>query len=65
MISFLGSSSKSIAECADMVGAIATDKAAGESVFRTLHTIKGNATMLNLKTIADLIHAAETTVSEV
>ena len=38
---------------------------AAEEIFRALHTIKGMAASLDFATTADLVHATETTLSEV
>ena len=62
---FLSDSSKALAECSDFFFDIDKEKTSGEKAFRILHTVKGNAMLLKQTEIANLLHAAENSVSTI
>jgi chemotaxis protein histidine kinase CheA len=62
---FLTESAQSIKESMALASDIATNAESGRKVFQILHTIKGNATMHNLKGFADIIHGTEGLVAQI
>jgi len=65
---FLGESVEALRDCSSMVAELAVQGQsanAGRKMFRILHTMKGSATMHNLKGLADMIHAVESIVAEI
>jgi chemotaxis protein histidine kinase CheA len=62
---FLSESSEAMKESVALAADIATNAESGRKMFRILHTIKGNATMHNLKGFADIIHATESLVAQI
>lgn len=61
---FLDSSVKSMSESRDLFGKLLSDGEARNQLFRILHTMKGSATMYNLRNIADLVSVTENIVSD-
>ena len=61
---FLNASVKSMAESREIFGKLLSDGEARNQLFRILHTMKGSATMHNLRNIADLVHVTENIVSD-
>ena len=62
---FLSSAAVSIETCISLAPKTPKDISAGSEIFRSLHTLKGNAQMNKMKAIADLIHTAENSIEEI
>jgi chemotaxis protein histidine kinase CheA len=59
MTSFLLNAAKDVADCIDTVAIAKSDTKVAQNIFRNLHTIKGNATLLGLKSVEEKTHEAE------
>ena len=62
---FLIETKLAIQTCLPLIDSMLTNAESARKIFRNLHTIKGSATMHNLKGIADMVHFSESIVSAV